>query len=683
MSETAPFFARIVVLPPEVQRRIAAGEVVERPVSVVKELVENALDAGADDITVLIDDGGRRLIEVRDNGRGMAATDARLALERHATSKISTDADLFDLHTFGFRGEALPSIAAVSRFSLVTREPSAVAGTRVTVDDAGAVTAAPAGAPPGTTVTVRDLFHNVPARLKFLRAVNTERGMIVDCLNRFSLAAPECGFTLMHNGRRMLRRPPADDLSRRLAEIIGRDLADRLAPVSGGAKGIAVTGFITRPHSSTANRKSLYLFVNRRMVRDKLLAQAVMKAFGGLLERGRHPAGVLFVEADPAVVDVNVHPAKEEVRFAHAGTVFNALQRAITDALSGYGQPVPGSAGGVPTDPFASFTGAAAGSAAGVSLRPSVSSSVPGTATAEPPLGAAVCRQDDAHDGETAAVPGGGLFGDRCFDTGRGSGASGLRCATGTAGGAGGPGGNRNRGSWTGAGSARTSTPVTRSAALHRWDTDRPFPPPAGVPAVVSATGGRPVFAACRVLGQLWRSYILLEHDRRLLIIDQHAAHERILYDELKTTLAGGRPAQSLLLPVPLTLNPRVMAMAEEYRAAIEELGFTFEEIGPGEVLVTAMPAISMPAEPGRLFQDTVADLEAGSGRAELPLLDDLAARLACRLAVKANDTLDEVEIGRLLERLDRVTVGYTCPHGRPLLAEMSRDEIEKLVHRR
>jgi DNA mismatch repair protein MutL len=640
MTETDPVNARIVVLSPEVQRKIAAGEVVERPVSVVKELVENALDAGADDISVLIEEGGRRHIEVRDNGRGMAAADARLALLRHATSKISTAADLFALHTFGFRGEALPSIAAVSRFSLVTRAAGEVSGVRVTVDDAGAVTTAPIGAPLGTTVTVRDLFYNVPARLKFLRAVNTERGLIADCLNRFALAVPECGFTLVHNGRQIFRWPPADELSRRLAAILGGELADRLAPLSGGAKGITVTGYITRPHSSSANRKNLFLFVNRRMVRDKLLQQAVMKAFAGLLERGRFPAGAVFVEVDPAVVDVNVHPAKEEVRFAQAGTVFQVLRRAVADALSGYNPIAPAAA-----DPFAVFTGSSAAPDPGLSAPAVESAVVPGTATAAATSSrTAACREDD----------------DGCFCAGTDAFQPHGR-DTGTL-----PFGDR------------------RSA-------DHPsFPPPANDvdgdagTAVPSPSSARPAFAACRVLGQLWRSYILLEHRRRLLILDQHAAHERILYDELKTVLAGGRPAQQLLLPVPLTLNPRLMAQLQESRHIIEELGFAFEEIGPNEVLVTAMPALSVPADAGRLFQDTVSDLGCcRGGRAELPLVDDLAARLACRLAVKANDVLSETEIDRLLAHLDRVTVGYTCPHGRPLFAEITRDEIEKLVHRR
>ncbi|MEA2108260.1 MAG: DNA mismatch repair endonuclease MutL [Pseudomonadota bacterium] len=604
---------QIQILPSQVHNKIAAGEVVARPASVVKELVENALDAGADQISVFVEDGGKQLIEVIDNGCGMGKNDALLALERHATSKIVSEKDLFALKTFGFRGEALPSIAAVSRFILETRIRKVHEAVCITMDDDHHLQVDTTGAPVGTRVRVRDLFYNIPARQKFVKTTVTERGAILDCLNRFSLVHPDCGFTLIHNQKNVFKRTAGSDLRHRLMEVLGRETGEELLPVSGGSSTAGVlSGFTSPPILHRSNRRSIYLFVNNRMVKDQVMNSAVLKAYQGLMEKGRYPVSVLFLTIDPSLVDMNVHPAKEEVKFAEPGRIFSLIRQAILEALSGYpGSKTNGSMG---NDPFAALISSSsdhekAGSSAGVA--------------------ATGARQPDMlPDWQPGAV----------------------KTAENVASGA-----------------------VHEQPRQYMPETDNEMP------------RGKNFFSAMEIIGQVWKSYLVLSHGDALYMIDQHAAHERILFDQLQQQMGTINGSQELLLPITMDLSPDELAAVDENSETLNRLGFTLAPFGNYAVVLTGIPVLAKDYDPRQFFSEVIGDLLQSSNQSikNLPLIDELAAGMACRLAIKASDALSHEEIVLLLMKLDQVNVGQTCPHGRPLYFSMSRYEMEKRFQRR
>ncbi len=596
---------RIHILPPQVHNKIAAGEVVERPASVVKELVENALDAGADQIIVLIEDGGKQLIEVIDNGCGMGKDDALLALERHATSKIVNEEDLFALKTFGFRGEALPSIAAVSRFVLETRTGEVHEAVSITMDDDRPLQVDTTGAPVGTRISVRDLFYNVPARRKFLKTTGTERGAILDCLNRFSLVHPHCSFTLTHNQKSVFKRTAGSDLRHRLMEVLGRDTGEELLPVSGGNSTAGVLdGFTSPPILHRSNRRSIYLFVNNRMVKDQVMTSAVLKAYQGLMEKGRYPVSVLFLTIDPSLVDMNVHPAKEEVKFAEPGRIFSLVRQSILEALSGY----PGS----------KTTGA----------------------TGNDPFTALISPSSDHGRVESSAQPD-------------------LLPA------------------WQ---------PDSRMTAdSYTYGSVHEQPEQYMCEADNNMAGKNSFFSSMQIIGQVWKSYLVLSHGDALYMIDQHAAHERILFDQLQQQMGTINGSQELLLPITMDLSPDELAVVDENSEILNRLGFTLAPFGNYAVVLSGIPVLAKDYDPRQLFSEVIGDLLQSSNQSikNLPLIDKLAAGMACRLAIKASDALSREEIELLLRKLDQVNVGQTCPHGRPLYFSMSRYEMEKRFQRR
>ncbi len=596
---------RIHILPPQVHNKIAAGEVVERPASVVKELVENALDAGADQITVFVEDGGKQLIEVIDNGCGLVKDDALLALERHATSKIVSEEDLFALKTFGFRGEALPSIAAVSRFIFETRIREVHEAVCITMDDDHPLQVNATGAPVGTRVRVRDLFYNIPARRKFLKTTGTERGAILDCLNRFSLVHPHCSFTLTHNQKSVFKRTAGSDLRHRLMEVLGRETGEELLPVSGGNSTAGVlTGFTSPPVLHRSNRRSIYLFVNNRMVKDQVMTSAVLKAYQGLMEKGRYPVSVLFLTIDPSLVDMNVHPAKEEVKFAEPGRIFSLVRQSILEALSGY----PGS----------KTTGA----------------------TGNDPFAALILPSSDHGRVESSAQPD-------------------LLPA------------------WQ---------PDSRMAAdSYTHGSIHEQPEQYMCEADNNMAGERSFFSSMQIIGQVWKSYLVLSHGDALYMIDQHAAHERILFDQLQQQMGTINGSQELLLPITMDLSPDELAVVDENSETLNRLGFTLAPFGNYAVVLSGIPVLAKDYDPRQLFSEVIGDLLQSSNQSikNLPLIDELAAGMACRLAIKASDALSREEIELLLIKLDQVNVGQTCPHGRPLYFSMSRYEMEKRFQRR
>jgi DNA mismatch repair protein MutL len=582
--------SRIRVLPPEVANQIAAGEVVERPASIVKELVENALDAGAKKIEVEIDEGGRRLVRVRDDGEGMSADDARLCLERHATSKLEDARGLHRVVTFGFRGEALPSIASVARLTLTTCEPGALEGTRVVVEGGRLVRAESCGAPQGTTVEVQELFFNTPARRKFLRRPETEQGHALEWAVRLALARPEVGFTVRADGRE-LWRAGAGDARERASAALGSEAARALFPVEGGAGEVRVRGWACGPDFSTGSSRSIYTYVNGRFVRDRGVLAAVQRAFSEVLPHGRSPAVVLFVELPPERVDVNVHPQKLEVRFADGRSVFDAVMRSLSAPLA---------------------RGAWLGDGA--------------IAPGAPPSEARAAAVREAVEQYVAAA-----HPERGY------------------------GPDLDRG--------------------HRPDDlVLPFEPRASKRALY--------FSGLRYLGQLHRTYLVCESPEGLLLVDQHAAHERAAYERLRASAREAGPrGQALLFPETVSLAPAEARGVTANLERIRELGFEIEPVGGAAFVLRAVPAplADAHADWRSVLADVAAELDAhGAARALDAAMDEVYATLACHTSVRARDALQPEEAHALLRSVDGTPFGTRCPHGRPVVVEISTPELEK-----
>ena len=653
-SATAP---RVVVLPSQVADQIAAGEVVERPASVVKELVENALDAGATRIEVELEAGGRECIRVRDDGSGMAPEDAVLALRRHATSKLRVLDDLLTIGTLGFRGEALASIAAVGRLVLVTRERGREEGVRVEVDDAGRIESRPEGAPHGTTIEVAALFGRVPARRKFLRSPQTELAHVTDWFGRLALARPETGFFLRHGGREVLGCPAVMRHEERLEQVLGRERARALVPFAHEEGPVRVHGWTSRAGQSFPSSKQISTWVSARSVRDRVLLRAIGDAYRALLPQGRHPVVVAFVDLPGTLVDVNVHPMKTEVRFAHADEVYSCLLRGLRAALDAAAGP-PAAVRGEGDEasshgtPFGKRIGAAM---ARYAERPPAGGSGPvwrvvpgaanpsGTRSGVRPEGTDLLARDAL------------------------SGEEGL-----------------------GSGPAWTDVPGS-------WNRAEPFPSEAGSTAsrvelfetdegarAVPAEGGAPRFRDLRVVGQALRGWIVCESSAGLVLVDQHAAHERIRFERLRAQAATNLPGQALLVPRVVELDAADVAALLEQRDAVAAAGFDVEPFGEGAVIVRTLPAaLDVSCDAEALLAELARDLgEIGLSERGGAARDLLLARVACHGAVRLGDTLELREMQALVAELDTIPFAATCPHGRPLLAELSRAEIERRVRR-
>jgi DNA mismatch repair protein MutL len=581
----------VQVLPDALANQIAAGEVVERPSSVVKELLENALDAGATTIFVDVQEGGRRLIRVVDDGVGMSRGDAALCVERHATSKVRDVEDLRSIITLGFRGEALPSIASVSRFRLVTRADGDIAGTEVKIDGGAAALIKDAGGPIGTRVEISDLFFNVPARLKFLKRNATEMGHITGLLTAAALGYPHVHFRLSHNGRVSLDHPVAPNLKQRIFQVLGGATTQRLHAVQLDDT-LRVRGFISEPTHTRTNQRGLHTFINGRWVRDRVVNHAVVSAYGNLLERGRYPHAVLYLHLPPDEVDVNVHPAKAEVRFVQAGRVHDAIVGACRATLA----RTPWVGGGTSTSPLM----------------------------------------------ETRApVP---------FDV------YGLRHKGGAR-----PG-SRN--------------PVIVPVTLHR-----PELPLEGE----EVAGGKPAFfRRLRVLGQADKTFLVCEGTDGLYVIDQHAAHERVGYERIKSGYCETRLArQQLLFPLQLEFSPQESTSLVDHQEVLGRLGFDVEPFGGDTWQVTSVPALLSRADVSRLVRDVVAELiELGQVTLMEAHLELLFSTMACHSVIRAGDVLNDEEIRALLEQMDEVDLGANCPHGRPVFVTVPFSELARKLHR-
>jgi len=668
---------RIRRLPDALVDQIAAGEVVERPASVVKELVENALDAGAGRIRIEVREGGRDFLAVTDDGAGMSRDEAVLALERHATSKLARAEDLAAIATFGFRGEALPAIASVARLRLRTRAAGDAEGTELEVDHGRAGPPRAAGAPVGTRVEVADLFGAVPARRKFLKAAATEWTHVADWLARAALARPDVHFDVQRDDRAAWSWPATPDRLARVAAVLSEREAEALLPAALEREGLRLCALVSRPDAHRRSAEGLYLYVNGRPVRDRLLRHALLEAYRDLLPRGRFPTAVLELDVPPGAVDVNVHPAKWEVRFADPRAVHHAVSSAVRKAIEARGWlvgPRRAAAEAAPAwDPAARAAAEAASGAEGPASRPE--------------LGAWREGLDSAARREAAA--GGGAA--SRYD-GAGAGRAAAR-------------GEGTPGDWIFAARAAAAARGPGEAAWARDAGDSAAPAPDGRPREPAAAAPVPRFGDLRPLGQLLGTYLVLEDKAGLLLVDQHAAHERVLYEAMRGGwLAGGVERQLLLVPAPVELEASGRAALEAAAGALARLGFEVEPFGAGAVLVRAVPALLADHDPAALVRGLADELrggllasaEAGPGddgdgdpvsrAASVRLLeaaDRVFATLACHAARRAGEVLPPAEQRALLAALDAIPWAPTCPHGRPVAVPIPLAEIERRFGRR
>lgn len=627
---SAPGPRPIRPLPEILINQIAAGEVVERPASVVKELVENAIDAGASRVDIDLEEGGVRLIRIRDNGSGIAPEQLPLAVSRHATSKIADLDDLESVATLGFRGEALPSIASVSRFTLSSRRAHDEHGSALQIEGGKIGEVTPRAHAPGTTVEVRELFYNVPARRKFLRAERTELGHIEEWLRSLALARPDVELRVSHNGKASRRYKPGDLYSdARLAETLGEDFANQAVRVDHSGAGLRLHGWIAQPHYSRASADQQYLYVNGRSVRDRSVAHAVKMAYGDVLYHGRQPAYVLFLELDPTRVDVNVHPAKHEVRFRDSRLVHDFVYRTLKDAL--------------------------ADTRAGMSAQE---------------IGAGPVHLVDA-----AAAP-----------MASSAGASGFGLARGPTPGAGSGGGGGGFSGWrpqqplglqVADAPAAYAALYAAPAGAERGAALPPMPTENGLP-VTSADAGVPPLGYA--IAQLHGIYILAENAEGLIVVDMHAAHERIGYERLKNAHDGiGLQSQPLLVPITLAVGEREADTAESEAETLAALGFEVTRAGPGSLHVRSIPALLAHAEPEGLLRDVLTDLrEHGQSRRVASARDELLSTMACHGAVRANRRLTVPEMNALLRDMEITERSGQCNHGRPTWARFSLAEIDR-----
>src|SRR5438445_3137637 len=659
--------SRIRILPETVANKIAAGEVVERPASVVKELLENALDAGAKNVRVEVEAGGKRMIRVIDEGHGMSHDDALLAFERHATSKLRTVDDLLSIATLGFRGEALPTIAAVSRLLLETRDASEAEGTRVEFAGGKLVGVKPAGVPAGTTVSVADIFYCVPARRKFLKSDTTELGHIASLVTHYALANPAKQFILTTPTQEIINCAPTEKLTDRVYQLFGKQALDELveiptvsAPFRAAITEpelepeeekatLTVTGFTSRPEVQRLNRNGIYIFVNRRLVRDRLILHAIHEAYRNILPPAVFPATLLFLEMPYDEVDVNVHPAKIEVRFRRSQFVHDFVRDAIRQALMG-------------VRPIASF---ATATAAGASLPVGTGNGTLSGGITPAPVESGVPRailppMEEVGVGSGVGsdfVPGGG------FDL---TGAP-MRPV-------------EQRIPFTSGTTFGAAVAPAQLSAEGNWAANLAAPN-----ADAPATLPRPEqIADLKPLGQVSASFIIAVNAEGLWIVDQHVAHERVLFEQhLEARRAGKIEAQRMLMPLVIELSPRQIVTIERIAEELGANGFEVELMGPKSVAIQAVPAGVAAPDAEKLLREILDGIERENAAISIETLQaKIAASTACHAAIKVNMPLEPSKMEWLLDALARTDCPMSCPHGRPVVLRYSVREIEKAFHR-
>ena len=620
---------KIKILSADVANKIAAGEVVERPASVVKELIENALDAGSTSIRVEVRAGGKRLIRVSDNGGGMEREDALLALERHATSKVNRIEDLESIQTFGFRGEALASIASVSQFELLTRTADALEGTKVDVEGGVFRSVQESGCSPGTHMSVNNLFYNVPARLKFLKTDTTEMNHVTNQVTWAALAHPKIHFSLTHNGRSILDVRACDSYIERVRLLYGREFAENLIEFTEELPDLKIYGLLGKPEFTKPNREYQLFFLNQRPIRSRIIGAALTEALDSMVAKDRQPVALLFLTLEPEKVDVNVHPAKIEVRFRNERTIYSGIVRMIRNAVhkTKYIPKIETS-----VEPTQSEEDAESRDA-GLSRR--VSTPVTGRGQ----------RVVQTQRGQTPSVPT-----QETADIGQ-----------------------------------ETETPDTSSEAQAPSTPTEVVvqPPQQQIPEGVNLS--LLDFENVQLKANLFKTYIVAEAGDKIFFIDQHVAAERVLYERFVNQLkTDGIPVQGLLLPVTVEATPQQLGILKIHGDIFKKLGFDLEEFGGNTILIRAIPS----PLPTRVASQTVTDLldklpEEPHTDVQLPeAIDNALVTLACKSAVKAGDTLDMKEMTNLIKELSEAKLPFNCPHSRPIIVEMGRDELERRFHR-
>lgn len=623
--------AKIRILPDALASQVAAGEVVERPAALVRELVENSLDAGARHIEVHAQRGGIAMIRIVDDGTGMDREDAMLSLERHATSKIRTKEDLGAIHTFGFRGEALPSIASVSRFRLATREKAALVGTEIEVNGGKLMAVRDHGGAPGTVIEARSLFFNVPARRKFLRTENTEFAHVEQQLRLHAIANPQVAFTLTHNGELVLHLPATRDMLERIRGLVGDELASRLLKVEEiTLHGITVSGYIGGPGMSRSNRQMQTTYLNGRPIESASISYGLREGYHTALMKGQHPVTFLFIQMDPHAFDVNVHPAKKEVRFHDGNSVREAISRCVSRTLEHAAKLPTGHAPArsATLQPAATSEPAAPSARQEQFVLPVAASSAP-LRDLEPP------RPLPAAPAVFVSPP---------------------------------------------------PVELKKPTAVSLPAAPRPVAVPEEEPAAPTPTASTPATPPdFRIIGVLQKLYVLMEGKEGLVMMDQHAAHERVNFEKFRRALeTGGVPCQRLLLPVTLQTTPRDADLLRQNLAALNRLGIEIEPFGPNIFKVETLPAFLKTDDPAAWLDQVIEELSSLSTKSSsLRLSEDAIATTACRASVKSNDVLSIPELQGLLKDLFACEMPYCCPHGRPTLVQISTSELERKFGRR
>ncbi len=624
----------IKVLPEKLANQIAAGEVVDRPASVVKELVENAVDAGARKIRIEIEGAGKNTIRISDNGGGMVPQDAALAFERHATSKVTTAEDLFGIETLGFRGEALPSIASVSRIRLTTgTAEGGGAGTEVVIEGGNAPVIREMAHSTGTAVEVSDLFFNTPARKKFLKADSAETRSIIQVITQQALAWPEIAFQFVNGGRKVIDTLSTDQVLYRIAELFGADMTRELISVDQKEGSLHVKGFVSSPVFTKSNRNAQYCFINSRFVKDKVILSATQLGYSHLLPRGQHPAIFLFLSMDPKEVDVNVHPAKAEVRFAHQQEVHLFIMRAVKNALRDNFKPEAMSSPG--------------------SNEPSSGMAQIGHQDYERPIGSS---------GEAFPMP--VTPSNNLVKT---SEASGTECPSSLFEKGswqqivGSPGETANEGKWGG-----SSGPVNLFDSAPRPVSDM-------------------IYSDFEPIGQLNSSFIIMQGPRGVLVVDQHIAHERVLYERFREAATRKSvEVQTLMFPLAVEFSPAETAVVTEHLSWLNEMGLEMEALGPQGFILRSVPAILKNQDHEDVLRNIARTL--GGGQEGDPLqdkYDEVQIMMACRQAIKINHPLNLPQIQKLIYDLEQTEMPFTCPHGRPIALLFEMDSILRKFHRK
>ena len=594
---------RIVILSKEIANKIAAGEVVERPASIVKELLENSIDAGATDIRIELEKGGTQTIKVIDNGSGIEQEDVPLVFERHATSKIHKFEDIFNVVSFGFRGEAMPSIASVAKVELLTRRKNELSGTKAVLESGMVKDMSPIGVPEGTQISVTKIFANVPARRKFLKTETTEQGACLDVITRLALAHPEIRFKVSANGKEVFTAPEVDDMSKRIAMVMGEEFSSRCIAVDEEKGSVSLTGFIARPEYTKSNSKSIYLFVNKRFIRDNSLTHAVLSAYRQIIEPRRYPAAVLFLDMPPDEVDVNVHPAKMEVRFKNTHDVYELVSKTIRENLA-----VAETSKGTfvyrlepkekKTDPF----------------------STPSIREASPSMRF-------------------GMF------------------------------------------SRKNLQQAIHDDLLRRPVTEKITATPENTEIVPKE---KVFFTGMRYVGQYANTYLVFEGDGGLVLLDQHAAHERIILEKLKKSSGEKVISQSLLMPEIVNLTPGQITLFSDYIEFLQQIGLDIEIFGSDALAVKTVPTTLSQTKISEMIYD-IADQLGDQNRVTSiqERREKILASLACRAAIKANRFLSHEEVDALCSELEATPFNLTCPHGRPITINFPLSEIERMFKRK